>query len=301
MRSDQPSLTASLVATIRGIYTELPEPYRLASDPLAAELVPGWLRAAVKGARIARGGAPLVHDALSIATFGLNLHVELRTRAIDDALREGVARGLKQVVLLGAGLDMRALRIRELAGARVFEVDHPSTQRYKVARLASLDPAPRLIASDLVRVAVDFERERIEDALPAAGFDRDAPSFWIWEGVTLYLTREAIAATIRAVASLSAPSSRFALTYPAVRGDRVATWAFPLARRALSAIGEPIRSEMGRDEFWAMLEANGFAYVADDAPVDWARRYYGSDRFVRLVERLAVAERGGRGASAAAA
>ncbi len=314
MRADRPSLTATLVATVRALYTALPEPYQLAADPFAASLVPAILALPVSAvARVARlpGAAPVVHRAVGAFTLGLSYHVELRTRAIDDALRAAVALGATQVVVLGAGLDSRAQRLDALtmgetpkppaqprAGVRVFEVDHPSTHRYKAERLAHAvtgagePPGSRAC----VRVAIDFEKDRLDASLLAAGLDPAQRSFWIWEGVTIYLTPDAIAATLAAVGALSAPGSRIAVTYTRESASRAASLPAsldPLARTLASAVGEPIRGMMETDAMLAALGRAGFTGVSDEGAVDWAARFWPDQRpWGREWERLAVAERG---------
>ncbi|XXX73352.1 SAM-dependent methyltransferase [Sorangium sp. So ce134] len=308
MRSERPSLTASVVAALRALYTEMPEPYRLAPDPLAAGLVP-WPLALpsrlVPLAASSPAAARAVHRGLGLALFGLSYHVALRTRAIDDALREAVARGASQLVVLGAGLDSRAMRLPELARVQVFEVDHPSTQRYKVERLASLahaggsgagapgaaPAAPGLKAGGLARVPVDFERDRLDDALLSAGFRPAEPTFWIWEGVIVYLTREAIEATLRLVAALSAPGSRIALTYGMLPDVELPAWAERLLEGMFRSLGEPVRTPLTRDAMHDLLARAGLRVLSDESTLDWAARYWPPQRGVRAIERLAVAER----------
>src|SRR3954471_16825892 len=120
-----------------------------------------------------------------------------RTVAIDRELRDAAA---PQVVILGAGLDGRAWRMRELAEAVVFEVDHPDTQRQKIQRISSLT----LEARDIRFVALDFTHGDLEQALEAAGHDRHVPTAWIWEGVVMYLTRAEIESTLRTLEARSA-------------------------------------------------------------------------------------------------
>jgi len=287
MRRDRPSLTASLVSAVRALYTSLPPPYRVAPDPLAAELLPAWLALPARAVALAPAAAPAVHRITGALTLGLTYNVALRTRAIDDALREGLARGANQLVLLGAGLDSRALRLPELAGVRVLEVDHPSTHRYKAERLAKARAPTR----DTARVAIDFERDRLSDVLPAAGFDPGERAFWIWEGVTVYLTRAAIAATLRAVGELSAPGSRLAVTYsrPGVRRGHAIIE--PLVPILGGLVGEPIRGMIETAALVELLDAAGFMPVTDESAVDWARRFWPGEPPAREWERLAVAER----------
>ena len=288
MRADRPSLTASLVAAIRALYTALPPPYNLAPDPLAVELLPLWLALPARAAGRVPWAAPAVHRIAGAAALGLTYHVALRTRAIDDALREGLARGATQLVLLGAGLDSRAYRIDELAGARVYEVDYPSTHRYKAERMARLaTPRDGLVA----RVAIDFERDRLGDVLTGAGFDVKAPSFWIWEGVTAYLTLDTIAATLRAVGELSAPGSRLAVTYTQPGARRGPAWIESLAPALAALVSEPLRGMIETGALATLLEAAGFSPVSDENAADWAARYWPGETHAREWERLAVAER----------
>jgi len=114
--------------------------------------------------------------------------IALRTAAIDAAVREAITGGARQLVILGAGYDGRAWRMPELAGVKVFEVDHPATQGDKRARLAELPPPSGIVTF----VSIDFERESLDAALDRARHDPSSPTCWIWEGVVMYLTREAM-------------------------------------------------------------------------------------------------------------
>jgi len=289
MRKDRPSSTAALVAALRALYTALPEPYRLASDPLASALVPFPMAIPASVVAHAPWAAAAVHHGLGLATFGLSHYIALRTRAIDDALRDAVRLGAEQLVVLGAGLDNRALRLDELAGVRAFEIDYPSTQRYKVARLAALASPPPPKARSLTRVPLDFETDRLDRVLLTHGFDPQARTFWIWEGVVVYLTREAIASTLAAVSALSAAGSRIALTYTPKR--MAVSWALPLALRALELMGEPFRSPLSPDEMDGILRAAGLSRITDESSVDWAQRYWPGLGDSRPIERLAIAEK----------
>jgi methyltransferase (TIGR00027 family) len=289
MHKEKPSSTAAYVAALRALYTALPEPYRIAPDPLARAVVPFPLGLPADVIAHAPWAAAAVHHGLGLATLGLSHYVPLRTRAIDDALRDAVKSGATQLVVLGAGLDNRAYRLDELASVHAFEIDYPSTQRDKVARLDALPSRPVPTAKSLTRVPVDFERDRLDQSLLAHGFDPGARTFWIWEGVVVYLTREAIAGTLAAVSGLSAPGSRIALTYSPPR--MVMRWALPFARRALDLVGEPFRTPLSPDELEEMLRAAGLTRFSDESSVEWAARYWPGMGKSRAVERLAVAEK----------
>ena len=121
-----------------------------------------------------------------------------RTLAIDEAITSDPP---AQLVILGAGLDGRAWRLPGLSPTVVFEVDHPASQTDKRQRVG--DRAP--LARQLHFVAVDFTRDRLGDRLVAAGFGRELPTTWVWEGVVPYLTRREVSATVAAIDSASRP------------------------------------------------------------------------------------------------
>src|SRR5215468_1628160 len=134
-----------------------------------------------------------------------------RTVAIDADLRNAAA---PQVVILGAGLDGRAWRMRELVTALVFEVDHPDSQQQKLQRIASLTREAREVRF----VPLDFRCGDLAQALEAAGHDPRVPTAWIWEGVVMYLNHDEIETTLSTVEARSASGSRLIVAYhqPAV-------------------------------------------------------------------------------------
>jgi methyltransferase (TIGR00027 family) len=210
--------------------------------------------------------------------------IALRTATIDAAVRSAVAHGTRQVVILGAGLDGRAWRMRELTGVRVFEVDHPATQAVKRAHL---DKLPRAIA-DVTFVPVDFERESLNTALARAGHDETRLTCWIWEGVVMYLTAEAMRSTLANIASRSAEGSTLIVNYHAE------TRRGPMGL-LLSVLAEPVKSQWSREEMAGDLRAAGFDVIDDSGIEDWAKRFaMGTvDTRVGRVMRIVVARRRG--------
>jgi methyltransferase (TIGR00027 family) len=210
-------------------------------------------------------------------------HLAFRTRAIDEALRASVESGVRQVVVLGAGLDGRPHRLTELAECTVFEVDHPASQRYKQRRAVAL---PRACAA-LHYVPVDFERVDLRSALASAGHEVAAPSFWIWEGVTMYLSRASVTATLRAIHDRSARGSRVAVTYlepPRRRAD-------VRSSRIVESVGEPYVGHLERDTARALFEEAGFVVMEDAGDDEWAHRWARPLNMPFSLERLAVLER----------
>jgi methyltransferase (TIGR00027 family) len=186
------SQTAEFMALFRALETiRAPADERLFDDPDAAKFLRPALRAVVSAAQmkpIHRAVETLIErrwpGALSSGIA--------RTRLIDDLL--GDAQGVRQVVVLGAGFDMRAARLRPLRSATVFELDRPET----LARKATLLGTAR--APNVRRVPIDFDSQSFEAVVMAAGFSRDQPCAFVWEGVTNYLSASAVDATMRAIA-----------------------------------------------------------------------------------------------------
>jgi len=134
-----------------------------------------------------------------------------RTRFIDARLEAAVEGGIAQLVILGAGFDTRAHRFSEiLKDVRVFEVDHPDTQRVKIRRVREAIGEP---PNNLAYVAVDFRTDELGNALTRAGYVARRKAFFIWEGVTMYLPAEAVQATLRWVASNAASESTIVFDY----------------------------------------------------------------------------------------
>jgi methyltransferase (TIGR00027 family) len=223
------------------------------------------------------------------AREGIIAHVDLlvsRALAIDSELTTALASGLKQVVLLGAGIDSRAHRMTALEAAHVFEVDHPATQAEKQRCAAGLARTCR----ELTYVACDFERDLLSERLQLAGHRVDEPTIWIWEGVTLYLDDDALRATLGALAACSAPTSTLIVEYhdaEAPRGDTV----YSLVRKILLAHwSEPQIGLRSRPAMRAELEGAGFRIEKDFGVSEWGATFAGATSRPRTRSaRLAIA------------
>jgi methyltransferase (TIGR00027 family) len=171
-------------------------------------------------------------------SVALRAFLVARSRYAEDNLRRAVESGVRQYVLLGAGLDTFAYR-NPFAGLRVFEVDHPATQQWKRELLQRNNIA---IPDSIGYTPVDFERQSLPEQLRGAGFDCQAPAFFAWLGVVPYLTLEAFRATLSFV-SAQAPGSGLTLDYGQPRS------ALPLLERLahdslasrVEKAGEPFR------------------------------------------------------------
>jgi methyltransferase (TIGR00027 family) len=188
-------------------------------------------------------------------------YVPLRHRFIDEHLVTALDAGVTQVVLLGAGYDARAYRFADrLDGRPVFEVDLAAIGRAKAATIAK--HREQFPDANVVRVEIDFESQALADVLTAAGFAAGEPTFFIWEGVPMYLTRAAVTATLDAVHELSAEHSQVAhdmwhlVDEPGPLGT-----ARRSAPGVLSLIGEPVTFGVHPEDYAAFLGRHGFAIV----------------------------------------
>jgi methyltransferase (TIGR00027 family) len=191
MQEGKFSRTARRVAIRRAAHQLLDHP-RVLDDPLALRIIGS------EAAEELRSN-PKEHHAFSRA---FRAFMAARSRYAEDEVACAVARGVRQYVVLGAGLDTFAYRNphRDL---RVFEVDHPATQAWKREQLEAAGIA---IPAALTFVPVDFERQTLAEALGQSGFDLSAAAFFSWLGVTPYLTRDACMSTLSFVAKMPAGS-----------------------------------------------------------------------------------------------
>jgi methyltransferase (TIGR00027 family) len=230
------------------------------SDPAAAKLLDGPL-----WRLLLRGAAALARDPQREAARRVRPYVDglvLRVAFIDAVIQ---ASGVRQVVILGAGLDTRAWRLPALRGARVFEVDHPATQAYKRAHLARLGPP----LAEVRFVPVDFTRDDLASALKGAGHDPGAPSVWAWEGVIMYLGDAALRSTLGAVRRLSPPGSKLIAHYH----EREASASAALFRTLLLAsLGEPQIGIRAQQAMRAEIERAGFRLIEDAGLAEQAAR-----------------------------
>ena len=276
MRAERPSRTAHFVALGRALadagLSHVPD-FR---DPTARVFLnEKGKQSLAKTIQRAREGKRSVRLEMARAMSDM---MALRTVAIDTAVRDAIARGAKQLVILGAGYDGRAWRMSELAGVRVYEVDHPATQGEKRAHVTELPPAMGAVNF----VAIDFERESLSDVLERAGHSRTLPTCWIWEGVVMYLTRDAMRATLASVADRSAPGSTLIVNYHTAHRRFIARLMFRL-------IGEPQISAWTPEEMGNDLRTAGFVVGEDSGMADWNSRYTNGRANVERGEYMRIA------------
>lgn len=282
MLPGRPSGTALRVALRRAAHQLLDDP-RVLDDPMALRIV-GNHAAALRA-------DPGAYDRTGLDR-ALRAFLVARSRVAEDGLAAAVAAGVRQYVVLGAGLDTFAYR-NPYADVRVFEVDAPSTQAWKRSCLAAggID-----LPKGLAFVPVDFERQALTDELRRAGLDVDRPVWFSWLGVTPYLAPEAVIATLGDVVRLAHDGGGVAFDYG------VESSSLTLRERVVVAVlrsrvrraGEPFKSTFRPSELAASLTAIGFSRVVDlDAAALNARYFTGRrNRFrVGSIGHVVVAHR----------
>jgi methyltransferase (TIGR00027 family) len=278
----QASRTALVTALMRAIHTRRDRP-RLIDDPWGDRLVPDAEKTAIyrramesaepeTRSRLERlGSEQAVVDAVLRAhrTYG---GVIVRSRCAEDALEAAVARGVRQYVLVGAGFDSFIVRQPAFArGIDVFEIDQPASQAMKRRRL---EECAVEVPPNVHFVAADLSAEPLASVLGRCGFSSTVPAFFSWLGVTIYLPREANVATLRGIASASAPGSELIFTYIDQRvldGARSAELERMRASRA--AQGEPWVSGFDPTTLGRELEALGLGLVEDLSSRELHARY----------------------------
>ena len=260
MQDGLPSQTARGAAAYRAVHQTL-DGGSIFPDSFALQILDEETRAGLKDL------------AADEALRPMRLLIAARSRFSEEMLSAAVARGARQVVVLGAGLDTFGLRNpHSEAGVRVFEVDYPATQAWKRERLK--DTGIEMPAS-LIFAPVDFERQSLAEGLAAVGFNFKGPTFFQWLGVVPYLTRDAITATLAFITDI--PDSEVVFDYAEpfenYRPERRASIMAVAARAAVR--GEPWLSLFDPSEMDDLLRAKGFAAIDDLGLGEIADRLYG--------------------------
>jgi methyltransferase (TIGR00027 family) len=264
MEPDRPSLTAHRVAMARAAHQILDNP-RVFEDPIAVKII-----GEQKASEIA--SAPDQYKT-TFATY-LRAFLVARSKYAEDALAHAIKRGVRQYVILGAGLDTFSYRNSyppEIL--QVFEVDYPSTQAWKRERL---DVEHISIPKSLKFASIDFEKETLKNQLPKAGFKTDEPSFFSWLGVTMYLPADTVMATMKSIALLAMRGSEIVFDYalsPSLLSPS-ALLSFQATAARVAAVGEPWRSAFDPNLLAIELQAMGFTVVEDLGPEELNARFF---------------------------
>jgi methyltransferase (TIGR00027 family) len=281
MIESSPSRTALATSLMRSLHSRH-DPFPLPDDPWGDRLVPKSEQERMGQRILARMDPDARANALRRPNSILDDYllanaaypgVIIRSRYTEDALREAAYRGVRQYVLIGAGFDSFALRRPAYSETlEIFEIDHPATQTLKIQRIeecgVSLPESVHFIAADLAN-------EDLATALARSSYRRDEPAFFSWLGVTVYLTRKANLATLRAVATYGLRGGELVFTYVdqiefAPGGSRS---PHNTNAQAVAMMGEPYVSGFDPNEIARDLTRVGLELVEDLDGQQMSERY----------------------------
>jgi len=239
-----------------------------------AARVSGVMPAAAQGGRAAPDADAILDAALRSASGYTN--VVVRTRFTEDALRLAVARGVGQYVIVGAGFDSFGLRQPPFARhVEVFEVDHPTPQDLKRRQLAACGVR---LPHTLHLVAADLAVEDLAAALARSSYAPGKATFFAWLGVTMFLSREANLAVLRAIARCAPAGSELVFTYFDDRIFAAPSAAFEDLRDSVRVLGEAFKSGFDHERLAELLRSLGFELLEDVDEAALVRRYGRADR-----------------------
>jgi len=258
MHEDQPSRTAYRVALRRAAHQIWDHP-RVFDDPIALKIIGN------------AAAAELAEKRPPSPSRYLRAFVVARSRFAEDHLAEAAAKGVKQYVVLGAGLDTFAYR-NPFADVQVFEVDYPATQAWKRKLLGAAGIA---MAETLTFAPVDFERDTLAAGLANAGFRANEAAFFSWLGVTPYLAEETVLATLRWIAG-SCPQNGVAFDYTVPRASLgfLHRLAFDALAAKVAGVGEPFVGFFDSKKLAQQLEKMGFHHLEDLGAKEINARYF---------------------------
>ncbi|TNE43614.1 MAG: SAM-dependent methyltransferase [Deltaproteobacteria bacterium] len=255
----QSSLTAKIVCYMRALsYLEAGPP--VANDHLAELFLSPKARKRIQSAEERQD--ILVNESLP-ANYS---YITARTRHLDQCVQQALQEDFEQIVILGAGFDSRAYRFAdELGKTQVFEVDAPTTQE---AKLKYLDLGGIDIPETVTYVPVNFNQQTLAETLLPAGLRADAKTLFLWEGVTYYISAEAVDQTLKFVQEHAGPGSRIAFDWLYARlpaGD-TSDHGAAMASMAVAAIGEPFVFGIQEGSIDSFLQERGFQLLANYPP-----------------------------------
>ncbi len=291
MKENQASFTAMSVAYMRA-YHSMHDTPKIFDDFLAYDLIPVEKRALIEQHLIEQNitcGQQLNDSDYSVSHSDQTINSESlmqethryagifssRARYAEDALEKAVKQGVKQYVILGAGMDTFAFREPEMMEKlEVFEVDHPATQEFKLHRLAELEwehPAK------LHFISIDFTKESLVTALTSSSsYDPKVKTFFNWLGVTYFLTRDEVFTTLRSITEIAPAGSIVVLDYLDIDAF-IPEKSSPQMQKSLEylrKIGEPMITGFNPSTLAEELASLGFSLQENLSPADIEERYF---------------------------
>ena len=269
MEEKKASKTAVQMALSRAIESSKPEDERVCYDPFAKHFL-NTTYTVFSSNRLLRWVTVHLMEHLFP---GHNYYVVVRTRYIDDYLRDCIDQGIKQLIIMGAGYDSRAYRFDGLKKIKVIEVDHPATQAKKKEKIKKIFGSLQV---HVVYVAVDFTNEKLSEKLLQNGYDKNLKTLFIWEGTTPYLTAEAIDETLSFVSSNEGKGSSILFDY-ILKSVVDGTCKLEEAKNEFERMAkteEPFTFGMKENKVESFLNERGFYNVKDAGSEDFKKAYF---------------------------
>ncbi len=282
MLTDRPSQTAEGIASARARESARPEGERLFYDPFAHHFLGDRIRFITRH-RFLRAIFRWRNRRILPGMFG---GLVARTRYIDDYLLARLNEGVRQVVILGAGYDSRAYRFEEVCRhVRVFEVDHPATQNVKIEKM---DQLLNGLPDYVTYVSVRFNSENLAEKMQQSGYRKDEKTLFIWEGVTMYLTAEAVDATLAFVADHCACGTSIIFDYfpPSIADGTCPLREAITLRKMVARYGEAICFGIEPKDIESYLARRGFHRVHNISAEECKRLYFNENYEKLPVSRL---------------
>lgn len=269
MKAGKVSRTAEIAAAVRAHHHLCVSP-KIFEDPFALVLTDRISRGVIKN-RLLRW---LVFKVLLRPLHPVGAQIVARSRYTENRLKEALAAGIDQYVIIGAGFDSFALRHSDLQKKlRIFELDHPDTQSVKRRRISEIASG---LPENVEFVSIDFEKETVADGLRRSTFRPDRPAFFSWLGTTVYLSHSATQKTLSAIAGIAATGSEIVFDY-GVRGKAISNRDKRVVRKLMrftARRGEPLIGLFKSEELAGILGRSGFDLVETISPDEQAKRYF---------------------------
>jgi methyltransferase (TIGR00027 family) len=265
------SYTAEVVCAMRAIAASDPDPKTRNPDHMAKLFVNPTLKQRFPGLGLDYEDAKLAMDQMNTGAF---YYVNARTLHMDALLTQSLKAGFRQVVIMGAGFDSRAYRFHDAyPDVRFFEIDLPATSADKQQRVEKLlGRRPDWVTF----VPIDFNTQTLDEVLGKAGFATDHKTFYVWEGVTYYISQAGVDGTLRFIARQSAPGSRIVFDYMLAEVVQGLDYSAYGARRTVYLVansGEPYVFGIAPRQLETFINLRGLTLLSDLGPEDLTQRY----------------------------
>jgi methyltransferase (TIGR00027 family) len=220
-----------------------------------------------------------------VAPSGIYEYVLARTKLLDEIFLDGLEKKVHQIVILGAGMDTRALRFADKNhGTKIIELDIEKTQKPKIE---ILNRKHVTLPGELVFASIDFNQESLSDVLAKAGYQKDQQSVFLWEGVTMYLHSDAVDGTLSFIreSSQKGSSVAFDYIYDSVLRQENKFYGEKEIFQTVSQAGEGWTFGIENGEIGSFLSERGFKMISHYTPTELEKRYFRADDG-RIVSRI---------------